>query len=233
MKFVLLALSALFVFSCAKVQEDKIVPSEIYTGYDVNYYESDQLLVVGARFQVGRGAVGTQVKLSYRSSIQFDGENMREWEDVLGQVGYTYKAQMAPTVAASSVFQIQYSDPDRKTYLNTVQLPGKISFVAPAIASRNSAMNISWSTSSAAVDFNDSVNFNLASSTGQIESINLAGNFGNAGSFVFSAAQMLTMAGPTASLSVCRYKQQPANAPAVGGSLSIKYCSVPQLITIN
>src|ERR1700722_15799783 len=83
-------LSVLNLLACAQIKSEKVAQSEIFTSYKAKYDEGLKKLSFNAKFQVGEGVGATQVRLTGKSRILVNGNEMSESSDFLNQVSYQY-----------------------------------------------------------------------------------------------------------------------------------------------
>lgn len=226
----------LLATGCAKTTSSNINQGQIYTAYEATYryggpgYTTDSstpILRLSATFNVA-GPTGTYVQLDGQSQVTVNGSTMTENQDLINQVFYTHEKDAAVEADAQQSYAFTYTDNDGKQYQNTLSIPPTITVANAASTSYSLAapLHISWSaptpvatseTLTGYVEKTDGSYF-VSSQSGTVS--------GNSGDIIVGSDSLGTATAGNAMIYVCRSRSGvPAQAPSVGGSISVTRCS--------
>lgn len=119
---------------------DKVVQTEIYQNYSVNYDAATKTQSVSASFRFG-GSNGTTLRLVKDSKVSWNNQPLHEGNSIFS--GTYYETQKVGEIISENTFM--YIDNDNKTYKNAVPLLKADPIVEGNIISKQSSNVISWS----------------------------------------------------------------------------------------
>jgi hypothetical protein len=226
-----LCLFAAGTSGCAVVSSSDVNPSTIYSQYSVDYEESSNKLAFNASFFVG-GETGTYVELDEKSSVMLDSQPLAKDKTIFNQIVYENES-VTPPQSLSTVYTFTYTDDSGNIYRNPVRMPGRIAWNGSQATSASIAAGVSvrWQ-SATAIGRDESVVVAISGSNSSAAESAWSGS--TSGKIVFSPQVLNSFKPGPATMTLCRstYTNSVQGTPA-GGSLSVRYCATPILITLT
>ncbi len=119
---------------------DTVKQSEIYQSYSITYDAGDKELSASASYRFG-GSTGTTLALLKPSGVTFNGESMRQENNIFS--GTYYSTNLQEGFKGSYVFV--YTDGDEKTYTNKFEFAPIEITDYPKTAEKSTGIMVKWS----------------------------------------------------------------------------------------
>ncbi len=234
MKIILGFLSvASLATGCAQIGSSQVDQSQIYTGYSATYNETGAKLELSATFSVGNG-IGTSVNLDSPSEVTADSQTLDKTTDLVNQIIYQSVASGVSSTTWQNQHVFVYTDNNGTSYSNTLTIPSAVSVTNSSGSSYSKAAGVTvhWTAAHSVQSSETLVAYISGSTTGQ--ATGMTSSTGTVGSIQISAADLAQMPTGSAHLFICRGNGgSVSQAPKVGGSYRVSYCSASVPVTLN